>query len=197
MYKRQTLRAEIIEATYPVQAILVFVFFLSVGLLIDLSFIVSNWQVVVSFAAAVVILKSVLNVGLIKFSGFKWETALPAGLAMAQIGEFSFILAAVGVKNGVLDTETYKLALSVIAATFVISPIWMNAVRRFDAVTSRHLNSLGEWLSASYSSELVELDKGRTAVARTWAALRNKRQKDMRTKGPTDATSPAKENPTD
>ncbi|NNE79006.1 MAG: cation:proton antiporter [Silicimonas sp.] len=192
-----TLRAEIIEATYPVQAILVFVFFLSVGLLIDLSFIVSNWQVVVSFAAAVVILKSVLNVGLIKFSGFKWETALPAGLAMAQIGEFSFILAAVGVKNGVLDTETYKLALSVIAATFVISPIWMNAVRRFDAVTSRHLNSLGEWLSASYSSELVELDKGRTAVARTWAALRNKRQKDTRTKGQTDAASPAKDNPTD
>lgn len=169
-----TLRAEIIESTYPVQAILVFVFFLSVGLLIDLAFIVGNWQIVVTFAAAVVVLKSVVNIGLIKFSGFKWETALPAGLAMAQIGEFSFILAAVGVKNGVLDAVTYKLALSVIAVTFVISPIWMNAVRRFDAVTSRHLTSLGEWLAASYSTELDELGRRRTALARSWAAIRSR-----------------------
>ncbi|WP_317054868.1 cation:proton antiporter [Roseovarius rhodophyticola] len=168
-----TLRAEIIEVTHPVQAILVFVFFLSVGLLIDLEFIVANWEIVVSFAAVVVVLKSFFNVGLIKLSGFSWETALPAGLAMAQIGEFSFILAAVGVKNGVLDDQTYKLALSIIAVTFVISPIWMNAVRRFDAVTSKHLTSLRDWLAESYSPELKELGKGREAVARSLEGLRD------------------------
>lgn len=150
-----------------------FVFFLSVGLLIDLEFIVGNWQVVVSFAAMVVVLKSFVNVVLIKIAGFAWETALPAGLAMAQIGEFSFILAAVGVKNGVLDAETYKLALSVVAVTFIISPIWMNAVRRFDSLASNQMTSLKDWLTASYSPELKELEKGRTAVAQSLAGIRD------------------------
>ena len=77
-----------------------------------------------------------------------------------------------GVKNGVLDEQTYKLALSIIAVTFVISPIWMNAVRRFDAVTSKHLTSLREWLAESYSPELKELDKGRAAVARSLEGIR-------------------------
>lgn len=182
-----TLRSEFIEVTYPVQAILVFVFFLSVGLLIDLEFIFENWEVVVSFAAMVVVLKSVVNIGLIRISGFSWDTALPAGLAMAQIGEFSFILAAVGVKNGVLDAETYKLALSIIAVTFVISPIWVNAVRRFDSITSKHLHSLREWLAEGYSPELKELNKGRTAVARSWEGIRAKLAKGAE-KAPTEET---------
>ena len=171
---KSTLRAEIIEATYPVQAVLVFVFFLSVGLLIDLEYMVRNWQFVLSFVAIVVILKSVVNIALIRLSGFDWNTALPAGLAMAQIGEFSFILAAVGVKNGVLDLGTYKLALSIIAVTFVISPIWMNAVRKFDAATSRHLTSLRGWLAQGDAEDGGEPGTGRSMLARTVETLRGR-----------------------
>lgn len=163
---KSTLRAEIIEVTYPIQSILVFIFFLSVGLLIDLEFILENWRVVSSFVMVVVVLKSALNVGLIRLSGFNWDVALPAGLAMAQIGEFSFILAAVGLKNSALDPDTYKLALSIIAITFIVSPVWMDAVRRFQAATNHGLTSLKAVLAESYSEELEGIEKGRNALAR-------------------------------
>lgn len=163
---KSTLRAEIIEVTYPIQSILVFIFFLSVGLLIDLEFILENWRVVSSFVVVVVVLKSVLNVGLIRLSGFTWDVALPAGLAMAQIGEFSFILAAVGLKNSVLDPDTYKLALSIIAITFIVSPVWMDAVRRIQTATNRGLTSLKAVLAESYSDELEGIEKGRNALVR-------------------------------
>ena len=161
-----TLRAEAIAVTYPIQSILVFIFFLSIGLLIDLEFIFENWPVVVSFVLVVAAVKSVLNIVLIKLSGFDWDIALPAGLAMAQIGEFSFILAAVGLRNGVLDIDAYKLALSIVAVTLMISPMWMITVRRFHAATNSGLTSLREALTEAYSEELVELVKGRNAVVR-------------------------------
>ena len=90
-----------------------------------------NWVVVSVFATGVLLLKTVLNVLLVRYVGFAWNVALPAGLSTAQIGEFSFILAAIALSNQVLDSGTYKLALTVIAVTLMLSPIWMNAVRRF------------------------------------------------------------------
>ena len=161
-----TLRAEAIEVTYPVQSILVFIFFLSIGLLIDLDYIWENWVVVASFVFLVVVVKSILNVLLIRFTGFSWDIALPAGLAMAQIGEFSFILAAVGLKNGVLDIDAYRLALSIVAFSLIISPVWMVTVRRFHAATEKGLTSLRAALVESYAGELAELEKGRNAVVR-------------------------------
>lgn len=160
---KSTLRSEVIDVTTPIQSLLVFIFFLSVGLLIDLNFIFENWRIVSSFVLVVVVLKSALNIGLIKLSGFSWEVALPAGLAMAQIGEFSFILAAVGLKNGVLDSDTYKLALSIIAMTFIVSPVWMDAVRRIQSATNHGLTSLRAVLTESYSGELEGIEKGKTA----------------------------------
>ncbi len=161
-----TLRAEAIAVTAPIQSILVFIFFLSIGLLIDLEFIFTNWPVVLSFVMVVVVVKSALNVILIRMTGFTWDIALPAGLAMAQIGEFSFILAAVGLRNGVLDLDAYRLALSIVAVTLIISPVWMGMVRRVHEVTFGRLKTLRTVLTEAYSDELAELEKGRNAVAR-------------------------------
>ena len=160
-----TLRSEAISVTHPVQSILLFVFFLSIGLLIDVQYIFENWVVVVSFVGIVLVAKTVLNIALIRITGSDWDVALPAGLAMAQIGEFSFILAAVGLKNGVLDVDAYRLALSIIAVSLMISPIWMVTVRRFHAVTERGLTTFRAALAETYAGELAELEKGRNTAA--------------------------------
>ena len=161
-----TLRSEAIELTFPVQSILVFVFFLSIGLLIDLSFIAENWLVVAGFTIAAIAAKTALNIVLVHWTGYKWEVAFPSGLAMAQIGEFSFILAAVGFRNGALDFDTYRLALAVIALSLMVSPVWMVAARRFDEATTSGLTSFREALAETYSPELEEFIRGRNAVSR-------------------------------
>ncbi len=161
-----TLRAEAIQLTFPVQSILVFVFFLSIGLLIDLDYVFANWITVLGFVIATVSAKTALNIVLVRRAGFGWPVAFPAGLAMAQIGEFSFILAATGFRNGALDFDSYRLALSVIAMTLVISPIWMVSARRFHDVTTRGLTDLKLALAETYAPEIEELLRGRSAASR-------------------------------
>ena len=161
-----TLRAEAISVTEPIQSILIFIFFLSVGLLLDLDYVRENWQVVAMFACGVIITKTVLNLLLIRYSGFTWDVALPAGLATAQIGEFSFILAAVALSNRVLDVDTYRLALSVIAATLIISPIWMMTVRRFHDVARSGIFDLRSALAEVYASEIGEFERSARFVGR-------------------------------
>ncbi len=161
-----TLRSQAIELTYPVQSILVFVFFLSIGLLIDLNYIIENWGIVLTFVLLTVIAKTLLNILLVSRVGFSWDVALPAGLAMAQIGEFSFILASVGVANRVLDDDAYRLALSVIAVTLMISPIWMLTIRRFHRETTIHISTMREALAVAYASELQGVQKGSDAISR-------------------------------
>ena len=161
-----TLRAEAVQLTFPVQSILVFVFFLSIGLLIDLDYIAANWVTVLGFVVATVAAKTALNIFLVRRAGFGWPIAFPAGLAMAQIGEFSFILAATGFRNGALDYDSYRLALSVIAMTLVISPLWMVSVRRFHDVTARGLTDFRLALAETYAPEIEELMRGKSAAGR-------------------------------
>ena len=161
-----TLRTEAIEATHPVQSILLFIFFLSVGLLIDLKFITENLALVMSFAFGVVILKTIVNVALTRMAGLEWNIALPAGLAMAQVGEFSFVLAAVGLRNELLGPDAYRLALSVIALSILISPLWMLAIRRFHDATLEGISGYREALSETYSEEFTFLHKRTKFIAR-------------------------------
>ncbi len=118
-----TLRAEAIAATHPIQSILIVVFFLSIGLLIDLNFIVANLGTVIFFVVLVLAVKTAVNVALMRAARQPWETAFPAGLMIAQIGEFSFVLAATGLSKGAVDADAYRLAIAVIAVSLLVSPL--------------------------------------------------------------------------
>ncbi len=152
-----TLRVEAIEVTYPIQSLFLFVFFLSIGLLIDLDYIVSNWLLVITFTFGVILLKTVINVSLTRLAGLSLGVALTAGLSMSQVGEFSFVLAATGLRNGILDAGTYRLALSVIALSILLSPAWMEAARRFHDIARSGVSSYRVALSEAYGEELASL----------------------------------------
>ncbi len=120
-----TLRAEVVRVATPIQSLLLVVFFLSVGLLIDLAFIAENLLLVLGAAFCVILFKTGLNILSLILAGAKPSDASQVGLATAQIGEFSFILAGAGLATAVLDDELYRLAIAVIAATLIVSPVWM------------------------------------------------------------------------
>jgi len=155
-----TLRSKAIEVTQPIQSVLMVVFFLSIGLLIDLDYVVSDIVTVVLFLLGVLIAKSVLNVAILHFVGEPWERAFPAGLIMAQIGEFSFVLATVGFANGLIDEAGYKLAIAVIAMSLLISPFWMASVRRFGAIAGDGITDFRAALTEVYAGEIQELERG-------------------------------------
>ncbi len=165
------LRSEAIAATRPIQSVLLVIFFLSIGLLIDLDFIVANLGTVVLFVLAVLVIKSIVNVALLRIGGQTWELAFPAGLMMAQIGEFSFVLAATGFDNGAINADAYRLAIAVIAISLLVSPVWMISVRRFHRVAEDGISDFRSALAEVYAGEIEEFERGRAALGRLVALI--------------------------
>ena len=108
--------------------------FLSVRLLIDLAFVWSNLATVLLLIGFVFLLNSVINVGALGAVGAPWRVAFLAGFALAQVGEFAFVLAATGVASGLIGEEARRVVVAVIALTMVISPLWLGLARRLHAL---------------------------------------------------------------
>ena len=139
---KTTLRAQAIHAMEPIQGVLMVLFFVAIGLLLDVNFILQNLVLVSAFVLSTLILKSIANIAILYFVGIPWNTAYQAGLITGQIGEFSFVLAAVGLANGVLDPVGYKLAISVIVLSLLFSPLWTRAVKQAHDATEQRIGNL-------------------------------------------------------
>ena len=165
-----TIRTEAIQVTEPIQSVLLVVFFLSIGLLIDVPFVWNHLGSVLLFVIGVLALKTFLNVWLLRMVGTPWEQAFPGGLIMAQIGEFSFILAAVGLKNGAITSDGYRFAIAVIAISLLASPFWMRSVRRFHVLAAAGIPDIRAALTDVYSGEIAKYERGRRLARRGAAA---------------------------
>jgi CPA2 family monovalent cation:H+ antiporter-2 len=139
---KTTLRSEAIHAMEPIQGVLMVLFFVAIGLLLDVTFILENVALVAVFVVGALVVKSVANILILHLVGLPWRTAYQAGLIMGQIGEFSFVLAAVGLANGVLDPVGYKLAISVIVLSLLFSPLWMQAVKQMHDASEQRIQGL-------------------------------------------------------
>jgi CPA2 family monovalent cation:H+ antiporter-2 len=129
-----TERAVMVRAMDPIQSLLLMMFFLSVGLLIDLAFVMRNLTTVLLLTGFVFLLNSVINVGALRAVGAPWRVAFLAGFALAQVGEFAFVLAATGVASGLIGEEAQRMVVAVIALTMVVSPMWLELARRLHAL---------------------------------------------------------------
>ncbi len=169
---QSTDRASTIRATRPIQSVLLVVFFLSIGLLIDLKYILDNIGTVLTFLAAAVLIKTAINVGALRVLGEPWERAFPAGVIMGQIGEFSFVLAAAGVSVGAIDKEGYRLAISVIALSLLVSPLWLVTARRFMAIAAGGATNISVALAQTFKEEVTAYALAVGVLRRGGAAVR-------------------------
>ncbi|WP_245500627.1 cation:proton antiporter [Rhizobium sp. BK251] len=167
-----TLRSRVIPVIEPIQSVLLVVFFLSIGLLIDLRFIWDHLWAVLAVSLMVLAAKTVLNIFLLRKTGSPPQTALVAGLSMAQIGEFSFVLAAAGLSVGGLGYDLYRLAIAVTAVSLLGSPIWVGVMHRLDNMASEGLQTYRQALAVAYSHEIHEVNRGRDAIARILHGMR-------------------------
>ena len=98
-------RAVMIRSMRPIQSVLMMVFFLSIGLLLDLAFIADNLATVALLLLVVTVLKTALNIGILHILREPWPHAFFAGIMLAQIGEFSFVLGQTGREAGLITAE--------------------------------------------------------------------------------------------
>ncbi len=101
-------------------------FFVSIGMLLDVGFLFRQPGTIVLLALGVLVLKSVVACFTTVLLGFPFRTSILVGLALSQIGEFSFILSRTGVEHGLLAGNIYQMflafsVLSMAATPFIIT----------------------------------------------------------------------------
>ncbi|MCW3805586.1 cation:proton antiporter [Plebeiibacterium marinum] len=112
------------------KVLFVALFFVSVGMIIDLNFLKENLLTVVSLILVVFILNSIINTIIIKVFCKDWKTSLYVSALLSQIGEFSFIIGATGYQSGIIQDYAYQLIISTIALTLLLSPLWISLTRK-------------------------------------------------------------------
>tara|TARA_B100000686_G_scaffold291182_1_gene319051 strand:- start:2351 stop:3859 length:1509 start_codon:yes stop_codon:yes gene_type:complete len=151
---RSNQRKQIAHAVRPVQSILIMLFFLSVGLLIDLKFIWENLGTVLVLLLIVSLFKIALNIGIMRIMGEPWDRAAVEGLTLSQLGEFSFLLATTALTAGAIGTDQANLIISVTALSLAFSPFWLGGMRRLDNVTGKKIITYNDLIETLYGSEI-------------------------------------------
>ena len=193
-------RHAMLSAVKPIESILLMVFFVSIGLLIDLDYIWDNLGAVLFVLLVVSVFKTALNVGILRLLGQSWPHAFLAGLMLAQIGEFSFLLALIGLDVGLIAPAEGRLVVAVTALSLAISPLWVVTARRLQRLTERGITSGEELARLVYGREVeavvdvVDEARGRSLIAarRVASAWRGWRDRQSATAGPPTGKAGAK-----
>ncbi len=169
------------RVTLPIQGVLLMAFFLSIGMLLDLQFIWQNLGQVLLLLLVVTIGKSAMNVGIMRALGEPWPRAWLGGVVLGQIGEFTFVLAALGLAVAAIDTDGYRMFIAVIALSLVVSPIWFDSARRLQRIAATGADNLNDLVMLLYPAQLAALRiaeqtaKGRAQRFAAWAKTRRNR----------------------
>lgn len=101
-------------------------FFVSIGMLLDLNFVMDNILLVIISVLLVIVIKTLIAGGTGFILGHTFRGTVVIGLALCQVGEFSFVLAKIGLQNEILSDFYYQLFLAVAVITMAITPFMMN-----------------------------------------------------------------------
>jgi CPA2 family monovalent cation:H+ antiporter-2 len=120
----------------PYKSLLLGLFFMSVGMLIDVNLLYEKAILILGIAGIILLLKGAIIFLLCRLFGLKIGKALHTGLVMAQVGEFAFILFGMANRQGLMDNSLYQELLVATALTMALTP----AMAAFGKQASRKLN---------------------------------------------------------
>lgn len=117
-------------------------FFVSIGILMDVKILLEHPLVVIGLLLVVLVMKFLTGASAVLAVGAPPRAAVMAGIALAQVGEFSFILAQEGQDTGLLNGELYQTFLAVSVLSMIVTPLLMqwspHLARRVEALQRVH-----------------------------------------------------------
>ena len=108
-------------------------FFISIGMLMNLKFLSENLITILFVVAIILLLKTLTGFLSVHWLGHPVRVSLQTGLHLAQIGEFSFVLAVAGKSAGLITENLYQLFLSASVCTMVLTPFILRASPRISS----------------------------------------------------------------
>jgi len=113
------------------------IFFIAVGMLLDLRYVAVHAPSVVGVAVGVMLVKTLIVIGVVRMLKRSIKVGVQSGLALAQVGEFSFVLAGSGVTAGLLGAEQYQLFLGASVLSMLATPFVVDTADRVAEWTTR------------------------------------------------------------
>ena len=144
----------------PLRSILLGLFFLSVGMLLNLELIAERPLFVVGIAAAVIATKGLIITLLDRVFGGRWATSLRLGLLLSQAGEFGFVLFAQATAAQLISPEAASLFGAVVTLSMATTPFLMRLIDRLEANEERRARGL-EGPEASPDTPVIIVGYGR------------------------------------
>ncbi len=111
------------ESISPFKGLLLGLFFLTVGMTIDVVDIYNELGLILLLSVSLIVIKSSIIIGLCILFGFNRATAVHTGLLLSQGGEFAFILFNLGINNHIIDPHSGKILLLVVTFTMALTPL--------------------------------------------------------------------------
>jgi CPA2 family monovalent cation:H+ antiporter-2 len=114
------------DTLHAFRILFVAIFFISVGLQLDPTFIIANLRVIVLVLVVVYITNHFVNMVVLRLFACTWREAFMGGALLAQIGELSFLVSFSAYQLDILHEFGYQLTISIISLTLIISPFWIS-----------------------------------------------------------------------
>ena len=135
-------RHELESDVEPFRSILLGLFFLSVGMMLDLGVIAAKPLLVVGMALAVIAIKTLILAGLARLFGNSWPRSVRLGLLLSQAGEFGFVLFAQAAGAQLIAPEAASLFGAVVTLSMAATPFLMRLTDRLEAREERSAKGL-------------------------------------------------------
>ena len=107
----------------PYKGLFLGLFFISVGMMINASFLLENWVLIIGLAVALMLLKATVIFALCRLFNFSRGAAIRSGLLLSQGGEFAFILFNLAMLQKILDAHTASILLVVVTLSMALTPL--------------------------------------------------------------------------
>jgi CPA2 family monovalent cation:H+ antiporter-2 len=122
----------------PFKVFFVALFFISLGLMLDSTYIYDHWVIILTMVLAVMLINSVLSAFVFRLLGYSVPDSLYGGALLSQTGELGLLACAITYKAQIIDETFFNLALAVTGLTFLFSSVWMTVMRKL--INSRKTN---------------------------------------------------------
>ena len=119
-----------LESILPFKEVFSSIFFISVGMLLDVRFFLSHLPVIALCAAGIIVAKILMAVPAVRVLRYSMRTALLAAFSLAQVGEFSFVLAKSALGLELISNDAYQIFLAASILTMVLTPLLIGTAPR-------------------------------------------------------------------
>jgi len=126
----------------PLRDVFSLMFFTTIGMLLDIRFLLANWEIILLLVGLVMLGKAVILAVLSRVFGYHNVIPLAMGLGLSQVGEFSFILGRVGISTKSITGEFYTMVLTMTIVTMLLTPFISGLTTPLYAMARRWMKPL-------------------------------------------------------